>query len=81
MKDVPIWFAHATNDNVIPVTVSQAAVDTLEKMSAKELHFTEFTDTEMLSSGALTGFHQADFAVMANPEFTNWLFEHKAYKQ
>ncbi len=75
MKDVPIWFAHATNDNVIPVTTSQTAVDILQKMGAKEVHFTEFTDKEMLSAGALTGFHQADLAVMENPEFTNWLFE------
>ncbi len=75
MKDVPIWFAHATNDNVIPVTISQSAVDTLKKMGAQEVRFTEFSDKEMLSAGTLTGFHQADFAVMAYPEFTNWLFE------
>ena len=75
MKDVPTRFAHATNDNVIPVTVSRNAVDVLERMGAKEVHLTEFSDQEMLATGALTGYHQADFAVMANPEFLDWLFE------
>ena len=77
MKNVPTWFAHATNDNVIPVTISRTAVENLERMGAKEVHLKEFTDEEMLSCGALTGYHQADFAVMADPTFTKWLFEHR----
>ncbi len=74
MKDVPTWFAHATNDNVIPVTISKSAVETLERMGAKDVRLTELTDKEMLSVGALTGYHQADYAVMAYPEFSDWLF-------
>ncbi len=77
MKDVPTWFAHATNDNVIPVTISRTAVENLVRMGAKEVYLKEFTDEEMLSCGALTGYHQADFAVMADPTFTKWLFEHR----
>ncbi|RKM59298.1 hypothetical protein D6855_10365 [Butyrivibrio sp. CB08] len=75
IKDVPLWFAQATNDNVIPITVSRSAVSTLEAMGAKEVHLTEFSDEEMLSAGALVGYHQADFAVMADDTFLEWLFE------
>ena len=75
MKDVPVWFAQATNDNVIPITVSRSAVSTLEVLGAKEVRFTEFSDKEMLSTGALVGYHQADFAVMADDAFMEWLFE------
>ncbi len=74
MKDVPSWFAQATNDNVIPITVSRSAVSTLEAMGAKEVHLTEFSDEEMLATGALVGYHQADFAVMADDTFLEWLF-------
>lgn len=74
MKDVPVWFAQATNDNVIPITISRSAVSTLEKLGAREVHLTEFTDEEMLSAGALVGYHQADFAVMADESFMEWLF-------
>jgi predicted peptidase len=75
IKDVPLWFAQATNDNVIPITVSRSAVSTLEAMGAKEVHLTEFSDEEMLATGALVGYHQADFAVMADDTFLEWLFE------
>ena len=74
IKDIPIWFAHATNDNVIPVDVSRTAVFTLKAMGAENVNLTEFSDREMLSVGALTGFHQADFAVMADESFMEWLF-------
>lgn len=74
IKDIPIWFAHATNDNVIPVDVSRSAVSTLKAMGAENVSLTEFSDPEMLSVGALTGFHQADFAVMEDVSFMEWLF-------
>ena len=74
IKDIPIWFAHATNDNVITVDVSRSAVSTLKAMGAENVSLTEFDDREMLSAGALSGFHQADFAVMADESFMEWLF-------
>lgn len=74
VKDIPIRFAHAENDNVIPVDVSRSAVMTLKAMGAEEVSLTEFTDREMLSAGALTGFHQADFVVAADDTFWEWLF-------
>ena len=77
IKDIPIRFAHAENDNVIPVDVSRSAVSTLKAMGAANVSLTEFSDQEMLSCGALTGFHQADFAVMADEEFLEWLFSQK----
>ena len=74
IKDVPLWFAQATNDNVIPIETSRSAVRTLEALGASEVHLTEFTDNEMLAAGALVGYHQADFAVMADDSFLEWLF-------
>ncbi len=74
VKDIPIRFAHAENDNVIPVDVSRSAVMTLQAMGAEEVGLTEFSDREMLSAGALTGFHQADFVVASDDTFWEWLF-------
>nr|MCR5671673.1 alpha/beta fold hydrolase [Butyrivibrio sp.] len=77
MKDVPVWFAHAGGDNVIPVNVSRSAVSTLEALGAPEVHYTEFSDEEMKTAGAMYGYHQADYAVMADEQFMNWLFGKK----
>ena len=74
INDIPIWFAHATNDNVIPVDVSRSAVFTIKNAGAKDVTLTEFTDQEMLSAGALVGYHQSDFVVMTDDSFANWLF-------
>lgn len=74
IRDIPIWFAHATNDNVIPVDVSRSAVFTLKAAGAKDVSLTEFTDQEMLSAGALVGYHQSDFVVMTDDSFEDWLF-------
>jgi predicted peptidase len=74
IRDIPIWFAHATNDNVIPVDVSRSAVFTLKNAGAKDITLTEFTDQEMLSAGALVGYHQSDFVVMTDDSFADWLF-------
>lgn len=75
IKDVPAWFAHAVNDNVISVDTSRQTVSKLKAMGAEEVMLTEFSDEQMLSAGALIGFHQADFAVMADESFTDWLFD------
>ncbi|MBR0428457.1 MAG: alpha/beta fold hydrolase [Lachnospiraceae bacterium] len=74
MKDVPIWFAHAKGDTVVPAEVSREAVSTLVQLGARETHLTEFTDEDMRYAGALPGYHQADFAVMENDEYLDWLF-------
>ncbi|MBE5826422.1 MAG: hypothetical protein E7307_07260 [Butyrivibrio sp.] len=75
IKDVPLWFAQATNDNVIPIETSRSAVRTLDALGASEVHLTEFTDNEMLAADALAGYHQADFAVMADERFLEWMFD------
>jgi predicted peptidase len=80
MKNVPVWFAQATNDNVIPIKTSRNAVSTLQRLGAVEVRFTEFSDEEMLAAGAAYGFHEADIAVMADESFVEWLFDkRKAY--
>lgn len=78
MKNVPVWFCHATNDNVIPVSVSAEAVSSLAAMKAGDVRFTEFTDEEMLEAGAVQGFHQADYAVMRDGRFAMWMFKKKS---
>ncbi len=73
--DVPIWFLHAANDNVIPVKVSREAVENLKSMNAKDVHITEFTNEEMIAVGASYGYHEVDIAVMAQDTYMKWLFE------
>ncbi len=80
MKDVPIWFAHATGDTVVPAEVSREAVASLVQMGARETHLTEFTDEDMRYAGALPGYHQADYAVMENEEYLDWLFNESKEK-
>ena len=75
LKNVPVWFAQATNDNVIPITTSRGAVSTLQKLGAVEVNFTEFSDAEMTAVGAAYGYHEADIAVMADDRFMEWLFD------
>lgn len=77
IKDIPLWFAHAENDNVIPVTVSKSAYSTLKAMGSENVYLTIFSNEEMLKCGALTGYHQSDLAVMADDSFLEWLFENK----
>ncbi len=75
IKDVPLTFAHATNDNVIPVTVSRNAVSTLKALGARDVSLIEFSNEEMANAGAVYGYHQADLAVMANDDIMKWMFE------
>ena len=77
IKDISLWFAHAENDNVIPVTVSKSAYSTLKAMGSENVHLTTFSNEEMLKCGALTGYHQSDLAVMADDSYLEWLFENK----
>ena len=75
IKDIPITFAHATNDNVIPVTVSRNAVSTLKALGAGDVSLIEFSNEEMADAGAVYGYHQADLAVMADDTLMKWMFE------
>ncbi len=81
MKDVPIWFAHAAGDNTIPVSASQTAVKSLEKLGAKEVHYTEYTTEEMQKAGAdpspdsTYSLHHVELAVMDDAAYKEWLFE------
>lgn len=77
IKDIPLWFAHAENDNVIPVNVSKSAYSTLKAMGSKNVFLTTFSDEEMLKCGALMGYHQSDLAVMADDSYLEWLFKNK----
>ncbi len=78
--NVPLMFAHATNDNVIPVTVSQNAVSTLKALGARDASLIEFSDEEMTAAGAAYGYHQADFAAMADDTIMKWMFEKLRHK-
>ena len=83
MKDVPIWFAHAANDNTVPVSDSRTAVTDLEDFGAKEVKFTEYTDEQMNAAGAdnkpesTYSYHHVELVVMEDETYQEWLFEHK----
>ncbi len=82
MKNVPVWFAHATGDNTIPVSASRNAVAALEKLGAREIRFTEYTDEQMNASGAdgapdaTYSYHHVELAVMEDDTYQEWLFNH-----
>ena len=78
MAEVPIWFAHATNDKTIPVTASQNAVNSL---AGVEVLFTEYSDDNMEAVGAdidpnsTYSFHHVELAVFNDDSYMTWLFE------
>lgn len=83
MKDVPVWFAHATNDNTVSVSDTRGAVSDLEGFGAKEVKFTEYTDEQMNAAGADSApdstysYHHVELAVMEDNTYQEWLFDHK----
>ena len=82
MKSVPVWFAHASGDNTIPVTASRNAVAALEKLGAGEVRFTEYTNEQMNASGAegapdaTYSYHHVELAVMEDDAYQEWMFSH-----
>ena len=80
MKDVPIWFAHAANDNTIPAEESRKAVEKLKQLGAKDVHFTEYSDEEMNAAGAdgnpdsTYSYHHVELAVMEDDAYMEWLY-------
>ena len=52
-------------------------------MGSENVFITTFSNEEMLKCGALTGYHQSDFAVMADDSYLEWLFANKkrAFRQ
>ncbi len=80
ITDIPIWFAHAKNDNTIPASGSETAVKALEKLGAKEVNFTEYSDEEMNAAGAdpspdaTYSYHHVELAVMEDEAYMEWLF-------
>ena len=83
MKDVPVWFAHAINDNTVSVSDSRTAVSDLESLDAKEVKFTEYTDEQMNAAGADSApdstysYHHVELAVMEDDTYQEWLFDHR----
>ncbi len=81
ITDIPIWFAHAEHDNTIPVSTSENAVKSLEKLGAKEVHFTMYSDEEMNAAGAdpspdaTYSYHHVELKVMEDDNYMEWMFE------
>jgi predicted peptidase len=42
LRDLPIWFFHGTDDNVVPVDESRHLVEALHRAGAPDVHFTEY---------------------------------------
>ncbi len=83
IKDIPIWFAQAEHDNTIPIENSRKAVEQLEKIGAKDVRFTEYSDDEMNAAGAdaapdsTYSYHHVELAVMEDDAFMEWLYAQK----
>lgn len=61
-------------------TAPRTAVKSLEKLGAKEVRFSEYSDEEMEAAGADSApdstysFHHVELAVMQDEAYKEWLF-------
>lgn len=75
LKDLPIWFFHATNDPINLVSGSKDRYNKLLDVGNIKIKYTELSDEEMIEFGAGDNTHATNI-VMANTEgVTEWLFD------
>ncbi len=81
IKDLSIWFAHAKNDQTIPVSASEDAVKKLKDLGSDKVKLTVYTDEEMNAKGAdpapdaTYSYHHVELAVMEDDAYMEWMFE------
>ena len=74
LKDLPVWFFHATNDPINLVSGSKDRYNKLLEVGNTKLKYTELSDEEMIEFGAGANTHATNI-VMANTEgVKEWLF-------
>ena len=81
MRDIPVYFAHAENDETISSSVSVQAAAGLEKTGNQTVQIHVYTDEEMTESGAVHGyeqtysFHHVELAALEESSgIPSWLF-------
>lgn len=78
--NLPIWIAHAKNDNTIQSTYSQQMYDALLEKSANRVQLKIYSDEEMNAAGGSSNpnstysYHHVELAVMEDEAYAKWLF-------
>lgn len=75
VKDVPIWFVHAENDQVCTSYTSSIMYDILEKNGATGNKLSLYTDQEMEENGIHVVYHGSWEIAYENQEMIDWLFQ------
>jgi predicted esterase/SAM-dependent methyltransferase len=78
IKEVPFWFFHSEDDNVVGVEETTRLVDALRKENAPDVRYTKYTESKEHSSAQewMVG-HNVWTKAYAEPETWGWLFSHK----
>jgi len=77
LVDIPLWIAHAENDDTVAFENSQIAYDTLVKAGSKVVKLTKYSDAEMNAvgvDGVKVGYHTVEMAVLEDEAYMEWLF-------
>ncbi len=73
IKHIPLWLFHAEDDDVVPVQLSREVVETLRKLEATEVRYTEYPAGYMNSLGV--GPHASWIPAYRTKEMIEWVFE------
>ena len=77
MKDIPLWIAHAENDDTVAFENSQIVYDTLIEAGSKVVKLTKYTNEQMNAAGVdgvKIGYHTVEMAVLEDEAYMEWLF-------
>ena len=67
LKGLPVWAFHGARDNIVPPTESERMVRALKDLGAGEVKLTVYPEAT----------HNSWAQTYSNPEFYQWLLEHK----
>ena len=78
VKDVPFWFFHSEEDNVIGVEETERLVNALKEENAAEVRFTRYEESKEHAAAQewMVGHNVWQKAYTDNATWT-WLFSHK----
>lgn len=76
LVDIPLWIAHATTDSTVNVEDSRNVYNTLVELGSTVVHYTEYSDEEMVAAGVTTamGNHSMEAVVLEDEAYMEWLF-------
>jgi len=67
VRKLPVWAFHGAKDPVVPLEESQRMVDAIGSIGSDQVKLTVYPDAQ----------HDSWTATYANPEFFDWLLQHK----